>query len=241
MNEEDVKQRLFNLNFKNLLKYQDNFPIQNRYDDESKLVCYGFCTECEDKGKVSEDEVLMSHGCHSSVYQELIQEKNTFTNNEPIMFLLENPGGDYGNGDSVTYNSITKKPPVKHFYFTPNCESWPGDDDINIIAKNPYGNYFAYLMQKYSLGNVYITNCIKCKYTENYEASKNCCKKWLEEEIEIFKPTKIVCFGCKAEKLYNYYFKRYGIEFKRLLHPAARRSRSYIIKENDQRLTDFFK
>ena len=174
MNEEDVKQRLFNLNFKNLLKYQDNFPIQNRYDDESKLVCYGFCTECEDKGKVSEDEVLMSHGCHSSVYQELIQEKNTFTNNEPIMFLLENPGGDYGNGDSVTYNSITKKPPVKHFYFTPNCELWPGDDDINIIAKNPYGNYFAYLMQKYSLGNVYITNCIKCKYTENYEASKNC-------------------------------------------------------------------
>ena len=241
MNEEDVKQRLFNLNFKNLLKYQDNFPIQNRYDDESKLVCYGFCTECEDKGKVSEDEVLMSHGCHSSVYQELIQEKNTFTNNEPIMFLLENPGGDYGNGDSVTYNSITKKPPVKHFYFTPNCESWPGDDDINIIAKNPYGNYFAYLMQKYSLGNVYITNCIKCKYTENYEESKNCCKKWLEEEIEIFKPTKIVCFGCKAEKLYNYYFKRSGIEIKRLLHPAARKSRSGIIEENDKRLTDFFK
>lgn len=241
MNEEDVKQRLFNLNFKNLLKYQDNFPIQNRYDDESKLVCYGFCTECEDKGKVSEDEVLMSHGCHSSVYQELIQEKNTFTNNEPIMFLLENPGGDYGNGDSVTYNSITKKPPVKHFYFTPNCESWPGDDDINIIAKNPYGNYFAYLMQKYSLGNVYITNCIKCKYTENYEVSKNCCKKWLEEEIEIFKPTKIVCFGCKAEKLYNYYFKRSGIEIKRLLHPAARKSRSGIIEENDKRLTDFFK
>ena len=128
---------LFNLNFKILLKYPDRFEIKNRYEDNNPIPCSGFCTCCENElGLKAATPPLMSHGCSTDEIQKMLGvDKFDGGNEQPIMFLLENPGGDYGNGMPIG----DKCPPVKHFYFSPNIKGkWP--TTIEEIAKNPYGN-----------------------------------------------------------------------------------------------------
>lgn len=240
-----MEKELFDLNFKELLKYPDKFAIKNRYDEP--ISCQGFCTCCENKlQRQSTTPPLMSHGCSIDEIKEIIPEPFTGRDNRRIMFLLENPGGDYQNGCELECNGFKKSPPVNHFYFSPNLDSVKWPTTVEEVNPNPYGNYFAYLIKRYSLNNVYITNCIKCKYTgDMYEKTKETCvENFLQREVCIFKPDIVFFFGHKAEHIFN--------DVKRLLpdfhgrtcylwHPAARRSRKNIIEHNDGILVKFLR
>jgi len=189
----------------------------------------------------------MSHGCSIDEIKQIIPEPFEGTDDRSIMFLLENPGGDYQNGCNVTYDGIEKNPPVNHFYFSPNLDSGKWPTTVEEVQPNPYGNYFAYLIKKYSLKNVYITNCIKCKYTgDMYEKTKEtCAEEFLQKEVCIFKPDIVFFFGHKAEHIFNDVKKRLFPDLRGktcyLWHPAARRSRKNIIEHNDKILVEFLR
>ena len=230
---------LFNLNFKILLKYPDRFEIKNRYEDNNPIPCSGFCTCCENElGLKAATPPLMSHGCSTDEIQKMLGvDKFDGGNEQPIMFLLENPGGDYGNGMPIG----DKCPPVKHFYFSPNIKGkWP--TTIEEIAKNPYGNYFAYIIYRYALNNVYITNCIKCKYTgDMYERTKKICvEKYLHDEVRIFDPEVVIFFGHKAEHIFHDAFPDFHGKTCYLWHPAyityCKGHLETFVAENDKKL-----
>ena len=243
-----VKQELEHLNFSGVLNYKR--PVIRRPRDGSSLnTCVGFCHDCEDRGWCSKDgssDILMSHGCTSDDFAEIIgQPLPKIKYSEPIMFLLQNPGGDYDLGDVCTCDNIKKKPPTKQFYFSSDLKRWPMSmADI----QNPYGDYFAYLMANFGLSNVYITNCIKCKYGADWYAktADNCIARFLEKEITIFQPRKIFCFGGKevSDELLWKRIQRPGklpdVQFDKvvLIHPAARKSWEEVVQINDQKISE---
>ena len=165
-----MEENLFDLNFNQLLMYPKHFEIKNRYEDNNPIPCSGFCTYCENElGLKAATPPLMSHGCSIDEIRTVLGVNGDFAggNDQRIMFLLENPGGDYENGDGRTCDGFRKNPPVYHFYFSPNIQGkWP--TTIEEIAKNPYGNYFAYLIYRYALNNV-------CQRAFNL-AEKQACK-----------------------------------------------------------------
>ena len=201
----------------------------------------------------------MSHGCSSDDFVSIIGKPLPEVKCDlPIMFLLENPGGDCGNGKAVTCDGVTKNPPVNHFYFSSELDHWPTTPDE---IKNPYGDYFAYLMAKFGLANVYVTNCVKCEYSGDkkdpngryLKTAWNCMVRFLEKEIELFQPRLIVCFGRQVsdELLYKKIEcsgKPLGVPFvkspKPLLHPSTpfnpyHRKKwpwAKFVQENDRRL-----
>ena len=247
--EDRMARDLAVVNFSEILNYKK--PVVRCYHGDKPInQCIGFCHDCEDKrlpdkaGKV----VRMSHGCTSADFISIIGsplpvEKCAL----PIMFLLENPGGDYDLGEDCMCDGIVKQPPTKQFYFSSGMGKWP--NDVDEIGSNHYGDYFAYLMVKHGLSNVYITNCVKCKYegASYWRTADNCMARYLTTEIDVFRPKLIVCFSTKvSDKLF---YKRIECSERGcsttkvcLLHPSAdcrpkwRGNWRGIVKENDRRL-----
>ena len=241
---------LRDLNFKRVLMYE-GVPKPKRKTGNRLYQCHGFCVKCERCRLVSSPvgEVLMSHGCLSSDFESLLgpmPDKRLF---EPIMFLFQNPGGNYGNCSEVSYEGITKWPPVNHYYWTPTLSTWPKNvEEIKVS----YGDYIAYLMVRFGFANVYITNCIKCKYTKmNYwPTAEKCINEFLVEEVNLFKPKMILCFGTAADKLIYKYLGIGGGRKARLLHPRVlddpRQRKKYpqpedYYNENERRIEECLK
>ncbi len=158
-------QELESLNFSDILDY--GRPVKKiSKSDHPFNTCKGFCHDCEDKGIAPKDKakvVRMSHGCTSDDFARILGSQLPEAKCAlPIMFLLENPGGDYDLGEDCQCDGMVKQPPNKHYYFSSGMKRWP--TDVSEIGSNHYGDYFAYLMAKFGLSDVYITNCIKCKY-----------------------------------------------------------------------------
>ena len=112
------------LNFRELLDYGGQPSAAARYDPP--LPCNGYCVRCEDDGLVQKSGGrldLMSHGCDSADFEAIIgpMPKNGRIPRveKHILFLLENPGKDYGNGEEVPFRGLKKEPPVKSYYFAP--------------------------------------------------------------------------------------------------------------------------
>ena len=161
---------LAKINFQEILNYHGQPIVQNSYS--KPLNCHGYCISCEESGLLQQTGgrlELMSHGCDSSDFETLLGllPKEGLQVKQPILFLLENPGEDYGNGMPIEFRGFRKKPPVYHYYWTPNIENWP--ERISQFNGNFYGPYFAYLMRKHQLINVYITNLIKCKWIRGHD------------------------------------------------------------------------
>jgi hypothetical protein len=148
------------------------------------------------------------------------------------MFLLENPGGDYGSGAEIEFQGHLKLPPVKHYYWTPNVPEppdWPRR--LEQFETNFYGSYFAYLMWRHQLSNVYITNLIKCRF--RLDGSKgtvptpdaigeHCTSRFLRREIDAFGPRLVFCFGGKTHEVFLNFCNRNGLKpnAHKLFHPS---------------------
>jgi hypothetical protein len=197
----------------------------------------------------------MSHGCDSSDFETLLgalPAPNPIT--AAVLFLLEDPGGDYGNGDRVNFRGRAKRPPNNHYFWTLSNTKWP--KGVLDFGSSFYGPYFACLMATHGLGNVYITNAVKCgvrqtvrrnnpdfKRSQPYRAvARTCLHSFLLKELEIFQPRLVFCFGQAA---YNHYLDlTSGMSYPagvRLLHPSyialARRVHKTpedLVRENDK-------
>lgn len=240
--------KLAKLNFIDLINYGGEPPMQNAFDDP--MECKGFCVDCESKGLLKGTGArlnLMSHGCDSSVYNKILDPMpSASTDIElPIMFLLEMPGGQEQNGAPRDFKGIEKQPPVNHYYWSPNINAWPRSiSDLKKIG-NMYGPYFAYLMRKHGLQNVYITNITKCNFepTRVNDATKrpvieNCVANWLIKEIEIFQPEWVFCFGDRAMNCYSKYVRpsKPALEATCLYHPSAIMNRHQALKKTKEEM-----
>lgn len=249
-----LNNELVKLNFLELLNYSGQPIVKNSYNPP--LKCFGYCIDCEEKGifpKVGDSFDQMSHGCDTSDFEALLGENKNEGVGYPIIFLLENPGRDNGNGDVVPFNGYKKQPPINCYYWT-DIDKWPKDADN---LPHYYCPYFAYLMNKHSLKNVYITNLIKCniisKKKTNYDKNRammNCVQNWLKREIEIFSPKIVFCFGRNAENGFNQFKLKYGWGSKSLYlyHPSAislaqryHKTLKQMIIENDEKIEEFLK
>ena len=246
-------QELAKINFKQILNYNGQPQVRNRYS--TPIKCQGYCISCEESGLLARTGGrldLMSHGCDSSDFEAVLGQLpvDGVRINQPVLFLLENPGADYGNGAPVDYCGFRKQPPVNHYYWTPNIGIWP--DRIDQFNGNFYGPYFAYLMKKYQLGNVYITNLIKCKWIKDNDSKasnddllrRHCIERYLKKEIDLFSPIVVFCFGRKAEKRLKKIEidKKYKIVY--LFHPkfigtfyrTKAMSQQDAVQQNDNRI-----
>jgi hypothetical protein len=196
----------------------------------------------------------MSHGCDSSDFEGLLGPVPVTRGGEgvtrPIFFLLERPGGDWDNGGPVKFHRFNKWPPVKHYYWTPDCSAWP--QNSSDVTGNYYGNYFAYLMRKHALRNVYITNLVKCRQQERKKESRietECFNRYLRRELTLFKPDIAFCFGWRAKNGLRVATQR-DVNFKArivfLYHPifiqvfsrAHGRTSQEVMKQNDEWIKD---
>jgi hypothetical protein len=254
---------LSDLNFYKLLNYGGQPPPAARYDPP--LPCNGYCVECEAAGLVQGSGGrldLMSHGCDSADFEAILgpMPKDGPGLEQHILFLLENPGMNYGNGRKVKFGGHEKQPPVCHYYFAPSTNFWP--EGLEGFGGNFYGLYFAYLMQKHHLTNVYITNLVKCKYHTSKgdsartppDINRKCMDLFLRREINYFEPKLIVCFGRAAERGFKFAYREvYPIKYLYLYHPSyicdrwrtaqkavgettKEKVQKALIKKNDDRL-----
>jgi hypothetical protein len=224
--------RLRDLNFLELLHYGGQPSPASRYEESQRPQCSGYCVSCENDGLVQKNGGrldLMSHGCDSADFEAILgpMPKSGPGVPEPILFLLENPGMNYGNGKKVKFDGFEKEPPVKHYYFSPSTDVWP--NKLDEFQGNFYGPYFAYLMRKHQLTNVYITNLVKCKYHDSRDKTvytptdiyKKCVDLWLRREIKYFDPKLVVCFGGRAEGGFKFaYSETSPIKSVCLYHPS---------------------
>jgi hypothetical protein len=203
--------QLRDLNFVELLHYGGQPPVQYRY--RPNLHCDGYCVACEEKGIVDRSRGalgLMSHGCDSADFEQVLgpMPRIGVGVEQPVLFLLEDPGGCYGNEELIEFRGHKKKPPVNHYYWTPETASWPRESaEFN---GNFYGPYFAYLMQRHQLLNVYITNLVKCKWTAADKTDKSktpadisayCAEHFLRRELAFFAPSLVFLLRrCRSER-----------------------------------------
>ena len=204
--------RLVNLNFHEIVNYGGQPPVQAQQNPP--ITCYGYCVSCEESGVLQQEQVggqlsLMSHGCDSEDFETVLgrMPANPVVARpiaEPVLFLLNDPGGDAGLDEAIRYRGFEKRPPVKTYYWVPDCERWPTTPG-EVESGGIWGTYFAYLMWRHQLRNVYITNRAKCKWRdENKRAGQpwpiveHCVKRFLTREVEIFAPQLAFCFGKHA-------------------------------------------
>jgi uracil DNA glycosylase superfamily protein len=239
------------LNFSSLLHYEAGAPTpEGRYAEP--LRCTGFCTACEDAGLLSDASFRLSqlsHGCdtqdHERVLGSPVPPAAWGHIDVPILFLLESPGGQAHNGKRLCYRGVEKIPPVKSYYYAPDPEvGWA------ISPRDKYGPYFSYIMGKFGLRNVYITNAVKCgkvgasggfePFTGGADPTEarirlKCWEQFLSREIELHNPALVFAFGWNAYRCCELIRRVHQVlPVHRLLHPSARRSRDRIRSANDE-------
>lgn len=246
--------QLFALNFQGIQKYdlKELARRKAKPNYDPPLKCDGFCTLCERNGLVSYNgnvPPILSHGCDTDDYESFLGDLSSHLSvlniqkySEPVIFLLDAPGGYWDSGVAFKYNEYKKQPSTKHYYWMPHkLKKWPSS-----IWKKPetsgehFGDYFAYLMVKHGLTNVYITDVIKCSWENSYtEKSKNMCvETYLNEEVKFVNPATIFCFSRKVEKMAAKVYPDRKRIF--LWHPTAirlsrrhRKTPDEIVKTND--------
>jgi hypothetical protein len=244
--------RLVDLNFRRLVDYGGQPKVKNRYDPP--LPCKGYCVKCEKKGLLAGSGHvldLMSHGCDSNDFRDLLGPlpvRGPALIDAPVVFLLLDPGADCGNGQEVPFGRHRKKPPVLHYCWTPQGDTWPRLQTV-LRGRNFYGPYFAYLMHKHRLANVYITNVVKCRIAPKVgesrrpswskdEIRKLCVRTYLTEELREHDPEVIFCFGREVHGVARDLKRQLGARWRSeyLSHPAFILHRSQTIGKKPQQV-----
>jgi hypothetical protein len=249
---------LAKLNFSKLLHYSG---VPERGERSAfPIPCTGFCVSCEKKGYLDKGDLRldqMSHGADTEDFEKSICALPSGGLEFPVAFLLESPGGYYCNGRPITYEGVTKQPPVNHYYWTPRdgLTTWPTEPSE--VDPSAYGPYFAYIIARHKLHYAYFTNIVKCslakpeidKFVPYYVARdpdnrdsrirNNCHDTFLGNELKLVNPEVVFYFSLRAKKM-GYFLELRTLFpkaiFETLYHPAAR-IRSHIISLNDERIS----
>jgi len=212
---------------------------------EPPLKCAGCCVSCEERSLVDfeakERLDLMSHGADTSDFEALLGPLAGPNDAAPVMFVLECPGGDYGNGEPCDCGPWKKIPPNRHYYFMPDGKGWPTSLGEVLASANDYGPYLAYLIRRWGLRNAYFTNLVKCRYTQDDRAAKrpnsiteNCFREFLLEEITTVAPHVIFVFSDTVKQDLTKLLPKFGVAVKiatALYHPAAYRQYKRMTRE----------
>jgi hypothetical protein len=245
--------RLADLNFRELIDYGGHPVVQNSYTHDRQP---GYCVSCEENGvlgRAGGQLDLMSHGCDSDDFERILgpMPRDTAAVERPVLFLLEDPGGQKGNGAPVSFQGFRKEPPIYHYYWTPEIGFWP--TRAAEFGGNFYGPYFAYLMRRHQLLEVYITNLVKCRWTGAAAGSKSpvvdhCTSRFLVREITLFAPQIVLFFGGAARRGAEALLARLapGCRSKELLHPSYISNRCQVhhrtqedcLRINDERIRE---
>jgi hypothetical protein len=192
----------------------------------------------------------MSHGCDTSDYVALLGPIPVSPRDErnfPVIFLLDGPGGEYDLGKVVEFRGFRKRPPVKCYYWAPGLRVADRPSEFDGYF---YGSYFAYLMRKHCLTNVYISNATKCDWIDLQTEKRgrvtapsvidNCVEGWLSQEIALFGLEAIFCFGRNAEGIAREAkcVVNLGVIVSGLYHPGAIASRARALRKTKQQLVD---
>lgn len=252
-------ERLVQLNFREIVHYGGQPPVCHSYS--RRLDCTGYCVSCEDAGLVARTGGrldLMSHGCDSADFEAILgpMPQDGPAVEQPVLFLLDTPGGESGNGRAVTFRGFRKQPPVNHYYWTPKVKTWPVS--VAEFNGNFYGPYFAYLMRRHQLRNVYITNLVKCKWIPEQATGgkrqtpagivRHCVEHYLSREVRMFAPEFVLCFGEMAEQGFRELVMGSDSTCRvaRLLHPSyiwrrwqtSGMSQEELVQKNDRLLKE---
>ena len=235
--------RLRNLNFNDII-HVDTPNIAAYTFDQYRKNGYehhpisGYCISCEKKGCnfAAEDKTYrltnISHGAHSSDFFLALKNKPDISawHDEPIVFVYETPSLDYGIYKEVGYKGYAKRP-SKDWYWIhddQNYVSYP-----NRFSGGQYGGFVLSAILTFRLSNVYLTNLVKCGLNNsegkfkgigsyNEETIKECYSKFLQNELEIFKPKVIFAVGSAVEGWVSRFVRdKYCVQ--QLPHPAGRR------------------
>lgn len=246
---------LAHLNFKTLLHY-DATPDAGSIPTGG-IKCNGFCVSCEKQDLLAGSGLRldqMSHGADTSDFERSITKLPTGGIDHPIAFILESPGGYYGNGRKILHEGTSKQPPVNHYYWTPKLTEWP---TTPAMVNGRYGPYFAYIIASHKLKNAYFTNMVKCSLAKQttdqfvrFKAVKNpkyvdarvrenCYENFLSKEMDILQPKLVFYFGSVSQGMGHYSGLKSFLassKFVTLRHPAARGTFMRTILENDERI-----
>ena len=250
--------RLVDLNFREIINYEGQpCPVEVRY--KTSPTCHGYCVSCEQSGvrqQAGGELDLMSHGCDSEDFETVLgpmppsqDPEVTRPITDPVLFLLNEPGNARKNGKPIPYLGFMKEPPVNHYYWTPDCQGWPDwPCQVDQLNKNLYGPYFAYLMRRHQLRNVYITNQVKCRWRKRENGRgrqlvvKHCVNRFLKREVEIFAPKLALCFGKVAQRTFKKHIQSDipHCQMVSLSHPARRGiSREETVERNDRKINSY--
>jgi hypothetical protein len=204
--------------------------------------CKSFCIDCEKNGSIPSGSKIetISHAADSDDYYRLF--KHEYKNNMKVMIVFENPGGNinYDMGEYCHFESIRKYIPIYSYYWIDKRIKVPPKNIDELLKwNNLYGAYIAYLINRYELNNIYVTNLTKCKLNLKIDYSTirvNCIKKYFVRELELVQPDIVLFMGQAAKKYFQWdYLKKYHfIKNVVLIHPAARMAKKDIVEANNE-------
>ena len=178
----------------------------------------------------------MSHGAHAVDFLAALKEPVDVTgwHEEPVLFVYEAPSKDYGFYESVTYRKMEKRP-TKEWYWIHR------DQDLTRFPDGfkggTYGDFVLSAICTFRLKNAYVTNLVKCGLNPDdgqqfrglayYQPGciDTCVRRYLQREIEIFKPRVIFAVGAKVFKCIGEWLQsisRDEVPLHQLPHPARR-------------------
>jgi len=263
-----MKRKLARINFCNIISYPfirgyNSYKLYKLYKTIfhkffnktlQKNKCRSFCIDCETKNLLCKNEELryISHGADSNDFNVLIGEKyyKKYTNNEAVMFVFENPAelSKYEMGEWFNHpknKNIKKYIPNKSYYWINDRIQDPSRPRNTLQEVKDSGDYYniylLYIINKYKLNNVYVTNLTKCKFYADGKYSKyynkicnNCIEKHFKKELLIFNPRKIIIVGKTMGKyLFPKNLLKNNQKFVCLTHPAAYKNISKIFYDNE--------
>lgn len=235
--------------------YNEDFSFKNNYDGSSKCfrepdAITGYCDLCRDCAepvdKAPDNKFRLSavsHGSHSFDFLEAlgitdIRNHTQNWNDQPVLFLMENPSLDYGIYDFLQTDTMHEgKRPAKQWYWIhSDLAAYKEYESDKYLRMSEYGRMVASLIVQFKLSNAYLTNIVKCgmsdaeykkgaanniqestfKSTWSYQPKciKTCMEQVLLKEIQALRQyhddLTVFAFGGRVYQLAGEFFREYG-------------------------------
>ena len=238
----EVKQALNRLNFGKLIsidsKSVENYSFQEYAENNCKHIIKGFCTICEkdhDKScSLSKDQkshlTTVSHGMHSyDLFDASSFIPGDGWHDDPIVFILENPGPKHSFFQKQEFNGVMKFPAEEWYFVHERKTKLPEFPEY--FRSGQYGDLFHSIINTFKLKNAYFTNFVKCGIIDNdgkfinslgnsEKSILNCRDNYLYKELEIMSPKIVFVFGQRTHRLVTKYTDIDSSKIVRLSHPA---------------------